>query len=109
MNAASALTYPTAFTGGERKVTVTGEAYFEVVKNAVMPFKVSVNGQSEIEVLGTHFNVKAYTNETGIYTTLLEGSVAVKNFHDKIILNPGQQAVASSAPGIDVRAADVDK
>jgi ferric-dicitrate binding protein FerR (iron transport regulator) len=109
MNAGSTLTYPTAFTGGERTVTVTGEAYFEVVRNAVMPFKVSVNGQSEIEVLGTHFNVKAYANETGIYTTLLEGSVAVKNFHDKIILNPGQQAVASSAPGIDVHAADVDK
>lgn len=77
LNAASSLKYPTAFTGKERRVWVTGEAYFEVVKNTQMPFRVEMNGQTEIEVLGTHFNVSAYENEVMIRTTLLEGSVRV--------------------------------
>jgi transmembrane sensor len=57
LNAASSVTYPTAFTGNERKVLVTGEAYFEVRKNVSQPFKVAINGKEEIEVLGTSFNV----------------------------------------------------
>ncbi|MGN6490974.1 MAG: FecR family protein [Agriterribacter sp.] len=75
LNAATSLKFPTAFVGTERKVEVTGEAYFEVAKNAKMPFKVTINGRAEIEVLGTHFNVKAYADEGSIHTTLLEGSV----------------------------------
>jgi ferric-dicitrate binding protein FerR (iron transport regulator) len=74
LNAASSLRFPTAFAGKERRVEITGEAYFEVVRNKNIPFIVSVNG-AEVQVLGTHFNVMAYTEEDAIKTTLLEGSV----------------------------------
>ncbi len=92
LNAASSLRYPTVFSGGERRVEVTGEAYFEVAVLPERPFRVSVNGQTEIEVLGTHFNVNAYLNEKSLQTTLLEGSVRVKQGNEKIVLQPGQQA-----------------
>lgn len=89
LNAASSLRYPTAFTGGERKVEISGEAYFEVVKDSHQPFKVKIGEQGEVEVLGTHFNVDAYPDESSINTTLLEGAVRVNN---KVVLKPGQQA-----------------
>jgi ferric-dicitrate binding protein FerR (iron transport regulator) len=99
LNAASSLRFPTVFTGGERQVTVTGEAYFEVAHNANMPFKVNVNGKAAVEVLGTHFNVNAYENEDAINTTLLKGSVRVSQIpagleqgQPSVILKPGQQA-----------------
>jgi hypothetical protein len=91
MNAASSLRYPIAFTGDERRVEVTGEVYFEVAKNPKMPFRVKVNNETEVEVLGTHFNINAYTNEATINTSLLEGSVRITNGVDKVILKPGQQ------------------
>lgn len=76
LNAASSIRFPVVFTGTERKVEITGEAYFEVAKNKAMPFKVTA-GSSEVEVLGTHFNINSYTDEPYIKTTLLEGSVKV--------------------------------
>jgi hypothetical protein len=76
LNAASSIRYPTAFTGHERKVDLTGEAYFEVAKDAAKPFHVKT-GSQDIEVLGTHFNVNAYKDEESIKTTLLEGRVKV--------------------------------
>lgn len=88
LNAASSLRYPTLFSGKERQVYVDGEAYFEVAKNAKVPFRVTVTNKLNIEVLGTHFNVQAYTNENSIQTTLLEGSVKVNGS----VLKPGQQA-----------------
>lgn len=91
LNSASSLSYPTRFTGGERKVEITGEAYFEVAHLKAMPFKVMSKGQT-VEVLGTHFNVMAYDNEEAIKTTLLEGSVKVSNKSTAKHLVPGQQA-----------------
>jgi ferric-dicitrate binding protein FerR (iron transport regulator) len=91
LNAASSITYPTAFTGTERKVSIVGEAYFEVTKNAARPFKVSVDGM-EIAVLGTHFNVNAYSDESTIKTTLLEGAVRITKGNANGLLKPGQQA-----------------
>jgi ferric-dicitrate binding protein FerR (iron transport regulator) len=96
LNAGSSLRFPTVFVGNERKVEVTGEGYFEVAKNAAKPFRVSINNETEIEVLGTHFNVNSYSNETSIKTTLLEGSVRVKTQvagkKSEVIIAPGQQA-----------------
>ncbi|MEZ2443451.1 FecR family protein [Chitinophaga sp. RCC_12] len=108
LNAASSIRYPTLFSGQERKVAVTGEAYFEVAKNAAMPFRVSVNNKAEIEVLGTHFNVNAYENEQTIATTLLEGSVRVAAFSNgrqpgNVVLRPGQQAQIESAAKTGIR------
>lgn len=91
LNAASSIRYPVAFTGKERKVEVTGEAYFEVVHNDKMPFRVSVNNQT-IEDIGTHFDVDAYTDEPLMATTLLEGSVRVANDSKSVTLIPGEQA-----------------
>lgn len=95
LNAASSIRYPTAFTGNERKVEVIGEVYFEVAKAPGQTFKVVVpssSGDTEIEVLGTHFNIKAYKNEANIQTTLLEGSVKLRKGRKNAILEPGQQA-----------------
>lgn len=97
LNAASSLHFPAAFSGKVRKVELTGEGYFEVAENPSMPFIVSVNGM-QVEVLGTHFNVNAYQDESSILTTLLEGSVSVRKQASTnpesniIILKPGEQA-----------------
>lgn len=94
LNAASSLHYPTHFPEGERKVELTGEAYFEVAKDAGKPFTVTAGGQV-ISVLGTAFNVKAYPDETYINTTLVEGSVKLElqNGKDARLLKPGEQAM----------------
>jgi transmembrane sensor len=103
LNASSFIMYPTAFTAKERRVSVYGEAYFEVAKDATKPFKVNVltsggeirNG-TEVEVLGTHFNINSYNNEALIKTSLLEGKVKIVssyyNGKQSAILKPGQQA-----------------
>ncbi|RWY53998.1 FecR family protein [Mucilaginibacter gilvus] len=91
LNAASSLRFPIFFTGKTREVDITGEAYFEVAKNAAMPFKVKTN-RAEIEVLGTHFNIMAYDDETTMKTTLLEGAVNIKSGNFSARLKPGQQA-----------------
>jgi len=96
LNAASSLKYPNAFTGDNRTVELTGEGYFEVAQNAKKPFHVKVNDM-DVTVLGTHFNVNSYSDETSIKTTLLEGKVMVKNASDKVILDPGQQADLSGS------------
>jgi len=94
LNAASSLRFPAGFNGNERKVELSGEAYFEVAKNASMPFKVEIAGKGEVEVLGTHFNINAYSDEITANTTLIEGSVKVMGFssHKSHIINPGEQA-----------------
>jgi len=92
LNAASSIRYPTSFTGNIREVTVTGEVYFEVAHNPSKPFQV-ITGQQSIEVLGTHFNVNSYSPDSGIQTTLLEGSVAIQHANHREILNPGEQAL----------------
>jgi ferric-dicitrate binding protein FerR (iron transport regulator) len=95
LNAASSLRYPTLFTGKERKVEITGEAYFEVAANPAMPFRVKVNKTTDIEVLGTQFNINSYTDEANMNATLLEGSVQVVRDGEKALLHPGQQAQVS--------------
>jgi len=114
LNAASSLRYPVQFTGKQRKVEITGEAYFEIAHNPAKPFIVytsvpTSNGprEAEITVLGTHFNVMAYSNEDAIKTTLLEGRVSIRpttaplrttaNEQPPTILSPGQQAVVAPA------------
>lgn len=93
LNVGSSIRYPTAFTEAERNVTITGEAYFEIVKNEKKKFIVSVN-DVRVEVLGTHFNINAYDDESTMNTTLLEGSVRVQSTvgsQQSALLKPGQQ------------------
>jgi transmembrane sensor len=109
LNSSSSLIFPSAFTGSERKVTLTGEAYFEVAKNKNMPFKINVNNKQVVEVLGTHFNISAYTDERSITTTLLEGSVKVNYQNKSILIKPGQMAVNNLTTDITVEPADIDE
>ena len=102
LNAASSIRFPFYFKGNERRVVITGEAYFEVAKDITRPFRVEFNNQSgekgEIEVLGTHFNVNAYPDEEDIKTTLLEGSVKVSKGNERVLIVPGEQVCVSSNP-----------
>ncbi|NLR65713.1 DUF4974 domain-containing protein [Chitinophaga varians] len=91
LNAASSLRFPTTFPANERRVEVNGEAYFEVVQRESSPFKVMARG-TEVTVLGTNFNVNAYTDEASVNTTLLEGRVRVAHQAHAVTLVPGQQA-----------------
>lgn len=102
LNAASSITYPTAFTGAERIVKVTGEVYFEVAKmQHNTPFRVEILSgaglqKGEVTVLGTHFNINAYDNESSVKATLLEGAVKVRRAGEAYVtLRPGQQAKIS--------------
>ncbi len=96
LNAASTIRYPTAFSGAERKVDITGEAYFEVTKG-VTPFVVNADNRAEITVLGTHFNVNSYSNEERLATTLLEGSVRVSKGNTSRQIRPGEQALVTES------------
>jgi len=102
LNAASTIRYPTVFTGKERKVDVTGEVYFEVVKKAGLPFLVKINDATSIEVLGTSFNVNSYPNEEAIRTTLVEGSVRITAYQQSQTIKPGQQAIVASSQQLNV-------
>lgn len=95
LNAASSLRFPTQFIGKDRTVELTGEAYFEVAKNKAKPFNVKTSTQTT-QVLGTHFDINSYSNETSVKTTLLEGSVKVLSATRNVIISPGQQAVLSN-------------
>jgi len=90
LNAASSLRFPVSFSGKERRVEITGEVYFEVAKNAKMPFRV-VAGEMIVEALGTQFNVMSYKNENSVETTLIEGSVSVTQGSRQTVITPGQQ------------------
>ena len=122
LDAASTITYPTSFTANERLVSITGEAYFEVEKDAKRPFRVSVlptegSRGAVVEVLGTHFNVNAYESHETIQTTLVEGKVKVVNGEwsmvngqskklsntQSAILKPGQLAELSNSGEVKVK------
>ena len=115
LNAASSLRFPTLFTGRERRVELMGEGYFEIAKNPSMPFMVSVMAagaqagneqgggeRTEVEVLGTSFNVMAYTDESAVRATLLEGSVRIRKGADNKLLKPGQEAQLQRDGGLRV-------
>lgn len=109
LNAESSITYPSSFVGKERLVQLTGEAYFEVAKNPAMPFKVNVNGKQQVEVLGTHFNINAYTEDQNIKTTLLEGSVRLIYKEKQAFLKPGQIAINNLAGPLIIKPADIQE
>ncbi|OCX52061.1 hypothetical protein BEL04_11180 [Mucilaginibacter sp. PPCGB 2223] len=91
LNASSSIKYPSTFAANERKVEITGEAYFEVAHNAAKPFRVITKGQT-VEVLGTHFNINAYDDENTVRTTLLQGKVRISKGAKAAVLMPGQQS-----------------
>ncbi|HET6996597.1 MAG TPA: FecR domain-containing protein, partial [Chitinophagaceae bacterium] len=108
LNAGSSVKYPVTFIGKDRKVEITGEAYFEVTHDPGRPFVVS-KGLISVTVLGTHFNVNAYDDEADIKVTLLEGSVKVSELttHHSQLIKPGEQGIAMNNGELTVKN-DVD-
>lgn len=114
LNAASSLRYPTQFNGKERKVYLSGEAYFEVTKDSAHPFIVNAD-RMDIRVLGTKFNVSAYPDDPSRKTTLAEGMVRIRNIDlspgnsEGVILEPGYEAVMTkNGDSIKVNKANVE-
>lgn len=114
LNASSAIKFPTSFYGLKHRNVelLSGEAYFEVKHDHTKPFIVKT-GKQRLLVLGTHFNINSYSDQTSIKTTLLQGSVLVEGISDEqiptidrqsVILKPGQQ----STFGVPIKVADVD-
>lgn len=109
LNAASSIRFPVFFSNNERRVEITGEAYFEVAKNKSKPFRVTANG-ALVEVLGTHFNINAYGDEAYLKTTLLEGSVKVSKGKATGTLHPGEQSQISASGEMRIeKNADVEE
>jgi ferric-dicitrate binding protein FerR (iron transport regulator) len=106
LDAESSLHFPTSFPGPDRRVEITGQAYFEVARNPAQPFRVK-SGDQSIDVLGTHFNVNGYDRAS--ITTLLEGSLRVSSWGGSNLLAPGQQARVTASQ-IQIKSdADIDE
>ncbi|NLR77119.1 FecR family protein [Chitinophaga eiseniae] len=93
LNSSSSVKFPVSFAGSERRIEASGEIYIEVAQRANHPFFVSLPDRTTIEVLGTSFNVSAYSDDKNITTTLLTGAINVTTASEKISLKPGQQAL----------------
>ncbi|WP_199138311.1 FecR family protein [Pedobacter sp. ASV12] len=106
LNSASSLRFSNNFNKGDRRVELDGEAYFEVAHNQDLPFVVKFN-KTEVEVLGTHFNISAYSEET-TKTTLLEGAIKIRTEKDQGILKPGDEANVANGV-LNVQKADTYK
>jgi transmembrane sensor len=107
LNAGATLSFPVAFQGNERKVSIDGEAYFDIAPNNAKPFKV-VKNDLEIQVLGTRFNVHAWDEENHQAVTLLQGSVKVVKGTGSRLLKPGQQALVTDKIEV-MKEADINK
>lgn len=105
LNSQSNLKYPVVFNETKREVYLEGEAYFEVAKNADRPFHVKAKNGVDIEVLGTSFNVRSYSDESSVETVLEEGVVRMTQGTDSVILSPGKKAVY--LPGEAIRMTEV--
>lgn len=111
LNAETRLRYPVSFGEKERRVYLEGEAYFEVAKDSLHPFRVE-SATQVVEVLGTQFNVYAYGKEEQEYTTLIEGKVAVTASlsGQQVVLLPGQQVSVLGADGtLEVEEVDIQQ
>jgi ferric-dicitrate binding protein FerR (iron transport regulator) len=107
LNAESELEFPSAFTGKERNVTVKGEAYFEVAKDPSHPFKVKVNS-TEVEALGTAFNINTHLQGKNVKTILTEGRIKVTENKQHKIINAGYETISGQGD-IQVKLANLDE
>ena len=105
LNSESELRYPVRFVGKDRRVYLSGEAYFDVKKDQDHPFIVKMK-TSAVKVLGTSFDVRAYTDEEEVLTTLVQGSVQFSTGEESVILEPGEQAVLSKSGRVETREVD---
>jgi hypothetical protein len=109
LNSESSLSYAEVFNGKERKVILSGEAYFEVSKNEQQPFIVQTE-RAMVHVLGTDFNINAYKDEQKVKATLLKGSIRFSNAAATTLLSPGEQGIIDGArQGIDKKHVNVNQ
>jgi len=108
MNALSTLKFPEQFTGSERIVELSGEAFFDVAKDTQHPFIVRISDKDQVRVLGTKFNVLSYHDEDTKKITLVEGSVDVRSETSNVKLMPGQQALISNVNIAIEKHADIE-
>jgi len=106
LNAQSSIRFPTSFYGNTRSVELSGEAYFQVAKDARRPFLVKA-GDLTIQALGTQFNVHAYLDESSAKATLILGAVRVVKGEDSLLLAPGQEGETNKTTGLMLNS-DVD-
>lgn len=113
LNASSSIRFPVSFSAAkERRVELTGEAYFEIAKDPKHPFIVKTSKQ-EVEVLGTHFNINSYDDRSVTRTTLLEGSIRISSEGSKglpsvtKVVKPGEDAFVDADQQIRIAAADI--
>jgi transmembrane sensor len=107
LDAASSITYPAAFSGNERRVSITGQVYFIVKHNPLQPFKVFFKNE-EADDIGTEFNINAYDDEDAVKTTLISGAVRIRLNHSStggLLLKPGEQTIAN---GNDIHVAEAN-
>ncbi len=115
LNSASSISYPAIFSGNTRKVNITGEVYLEVSPDPIRPFRVVINDSTEVEVLGTSFNINSYKDENEVATTLIEGKIRTSvnkkdGEKETVILHPGQQAVVTNYKKLQVNSnVNIDK
>lgn len=95
LNAASSLKYPTTFNREQRRVELSGEGYFEIAGQPGKPFVVAVKN-TEVQVLGTSFNINAYENEAVLKTTLINGKVRIVHGTQSQELLPGEQTLLAA-------------
>ncbi len=108
LNAGSTLRFPSRFSGGQRRVELAGEGYFEVAKDPAKPFIV-VTDRMDVRVTGTSFNVRAYRREASVQATLVEGAVSVSDRHGtETRIRPGEQAMLDKDNNMSVRNVDVE-
>jgi ferric-dicitrate binding protein FerR (iron transport regulator) len=107
LNNASSIRYPANFSGSTRTVELTGEAYFDVAKDASRPFIVKA-GSLSVDVLGTGFDVSAYSDEPAVLTTLVKGKIRVERNGQQAVLVPGQQVAAAGDGGWTVKPANTE-
>ena len=105
LNSESELRYPVKFAGGDRRVYLSGEAYFDVTADKEHPFVVDLK-TSAVKVLGTGFDVRAYKDENEILTTLVSGSVIFSAGKESVVLKPGEQAVLDQSGELETREVD---
>lgn len=106
LNAESELRYPVKFVGEDRRVYLSGEAYFDVVHDKAHPFVVDVKNSTVVRVLGTSFDVRAYADEDEVLTTLVQGSVRFSAGKESVILEPGEQVVLDKSGRLETREVD---
>ena len=106
LNSETRMRFPNTFVGTERKIFLSGEAYFDVARDENRPFLVEFQG-GKVKVLGTRFNVQAYLGQN-TFATLVSGKVEISSGRDSVVLHPGELCEISSVDRmLSVREADM--